>query len=374
MGIIAFVVVLLVLVLVHEFGHFIIAKKSGIRVDEFGFGFPPKLYGKKYGETEYTFNLIPLGGFVKIFGETPDDDSISGPDSERSFVNKPAWIQAAVLSGGILFNVLLAWLLFSIIFMMGVPYADGDLPFGAELENKGLMITLLGPDSPAEEAGLTVGDKILEVTAGEDVLVPGEDIAIDEFISDFRTFVSDHHEDGVVLSYVTQSGDIGQGLIVPELQMIDGNEIYAVGIAMDFVGDLSLPPHQALIEGARQTYSFTGMMITGFYDLFSNMFKGSADYTELAGPIGIAGLVSDAAHNGLVQLLTLTAIISLNLAVLNLLPFPALDGGRLFFLLIEVIKGSPIKPAISNMVNMVGFIILLGLMVLVTWMDVSKLF
>ena len=111
-----------------------------------------------------------------------------------------------------------------------------------------------------------------------------------------------------------------------------------------------------------------------FYDLISNMFKGTADYTELAGPVGIAGLVSDAAHNGLVQLLTLTAIISLNLAILNLLPFPALDGGRLFFLLIEVIKGSPIKPAVANMVNMVGFIILLGLMVLVTWMDVSKLF
>ena len=126
MSIIIFVIVLVVLILVHEFGHFITAKKSGIRVDEFGIGFPPKIFGKKIGETTYTLNWIPFGGFVKIFGENPDDESISGPDSARSFVNKKRRIQALVIVAGVLFNVILASLLFSAGFMIGMPVSDGD--------------------------------------------------------------------------------------------------------------------------------------------------------------------------------------------------------------------------------------------------------
>ena len=121
MSIIIFLIILLVLVLVHEAGHFFLAKRFGIRVDEFGFGFPPKLFGKKWGETEYTLNLLPLGGFVKIFGETPDDENINGPDSARSFVNKAKWKQAVVLVAGIAMNFLLAWVLFSFGFMSGLP-------------------------------------------------------------------------------------------------------------------------------------------------------------------------------------------------------------------------------------------------------------
>ena len=111
MNILLFAIILAALILVHEFGHFIVAKKSGIRVDEFGLGFPPKLYGKKYGETEYTVNAVPFGGFVRIFGENPDEESTNGPGSERSFVNKPKLIQVAVLSAGVFFNLLFAWAL-----------------------------------------------------------------------------------------------------------------------------------------------------------------------------------------------------------------------------------------------------------------------
>src|SRR5471030_2503397 len=121
MNILIFVVILLVLVVVHESGHFFAAKKFGIRVDEFGFGFPPKLFGVKKGETEYTFNLLPLGGFVKIYGENPDDENTSGPDAKRSFVNKPAYQQAIVLFAGVFANFLLAWFLFSLGFMSGLP-------------------------------------------------------------------------------------------------------------------------------------------------------------------------------------------------------------------------------------------------------------
>ena len=147
--------ILLVLVLVHEFGHFFTAKKFGIRVDEFGFGFPPKLFGVKKGETEYTFNLLPIGGFVKIFGENPDDENTNGPDKERSFVNKPAWQQAIVLFAGVFMNFMLAWVLFSIGFMSGLPTSVGNEPNGYSLSNINLTIVSVLEKSPAEMAGLT---------------------------------------------------------------------------------------------------------------------------------------------------------------------------------------------------------------------------
>ena len=142
MSILIFIIILAILILAHEFGHFIVAKKSGVRVDEFGLGFPPKLYGKKFGETEYTINAIPFGGFVKIFGENPDDlpaatstaqvgESLSGPDASRSLVKKPRYIQAFVIAAGIIFNILLAWILISWGFMIGLPSSIDSIPPGA---------------------------------------------------------------------------------------------------------------------------------------------------------------------------------------------------------------------------------------------------
>src|SRR3989344_4408085 len=154
MSIIIFLIVLAVLVLVHEFGHFIVAKKTGVRVDEFGLGFPPKLFGIKKGETEYTFNLIPFGGFVKIFGENPDEESMSGPDSTRSFVNKSKWVQASIIVAGVGFNFLLAWFLFSGTLVVGSPMSTDSLPNGAIVSNEQLLITGVQKDSPAEKAGI----------------------------------------------------------------------------------------------------------------------------------------------------------------------------------------------------------------------------
>src|SRR3990167_1683038 len=162
MSIIIFIIILLVLVLVHEFGHFFTAKKFGIRVDEFGFGFPPKLFGKKYGETEYTVNLLPIGGFVKIFGEDPN-----GPDRERSFVHKAKWKQAIVLVAGVAANFLLAWLLFSFGFMSGLPASVGSEIGGTKLNDVNLVVLSVLPDSPAETAGLKAGDKIVDIRNGD---------------------------------------------------------------------------------------------------------------------------------------------------------------------------------------------------------------
>src|SRR3989344_5009647 len=170
MSILIFFIILLVLIIVHEFGHFFSAKRFGVRVDEFGFGFPPKLFSKKYGETEYSFNALPIGGFVKIFGENPEPEQArygAGPDKEdfsRAFFNKPRWQQAIVLFAGVLTNFLLGWLLFSVAFMSGLPMSAGG-----EVENLrdvNLTVVSVIKDSPAARAGLAPGDRIISIRAG----------------------------------------------------------------------------------------------------------------------------------------------------------------------------------------------------------------
>ena len=158
MSIVIFIVILLVLVLVHEFGHFWTAKKFDIRVDEFGFGFPPKVFGYKKGETEYSFNLLPIGGFVKIFGENPDDENTFGPDKERSFINKARWKQAIVLFAGVFANFLLAFVLLSFNFVSGMPTSVGSGVTDYPLKDVKLMVVAVMPDSPAEKAGIMPSD------------------------------------------------------------------------------------------------------------------------------------------------------------------------------------------------------------------------
>ena len=167
MSIIIFIIILLVLVLVHEFGHFFTAKRFGIRVDEFGFGFPPKLFGKKFGETEYSLNLLPLGGFVRIYGESPDEENMNGPDAARSFVNKAKWKQAVVLFAGIFANFILAWILLSVCFISGLPTSTDSAIAGNKLSNVHLVVVSVVAKSPAEKAGLKTGDKILSITDGK---------------------------------------------------------------------------------------------------------------------------------------------------------------------------------------------------------------
>jgi len=365
MSIIIFLIVLAVLILVHEFGHFIVAKKSGVRVDEFGLGFPPKLFGIKKGETEYTFNIIPFGGFVKIFGENPDDESISGPDSKRSFVNKPKWIQAAIISAGVGFNILLAWLLLSLGFMWGLPMPLGVSPSGAKVSNEQLLITEVREDSPADKAGLVSGDVVLSLAAEDETLHEVTPSGIQEFISQ-------RSGENITLTYLRE-GEESTASVVP-MKGIVSDDIPAIGIAMNHVGIVQLPVHLAVFEGGKMTVVLTWAVIAAFAGLISDAFTGTADLGSLTGPVGIVSLVGDATDLGFVYLLSFVAFISINLAVLNLLPIPALDGGRLLFMLIEVIKGSPVNHKIVNAVHTIGFVVLILLMVLVTYNDVVRIF
>lgn len=361
MSIFLFIIILAVLILAHEFGHFIAAKRAGIRVDEFGIGFPPRLWKKKIGETTYSLNAFPVGGFVKIFGENPDEESIHGKDAKRSFVHKSKWVQAWVVGAGIVFNLILAWVLISVGFMAGLPFSADDEKYGSRVEGAALTVTQVMPNSPAEEAGIKGGDHILALYAGSDVLE-------DPGVATAQKFISSHEE--LTFAYMREK-EIRTVIVHPEDGVVDGRR--AIGISMDNAGTLKLPVHEAVYAGVLTTASFTWATLTGIIEFFKNIFVGQADFSEISGPVGIVGIVGDASALGFVHLLSLVAIISINLAVINLLPFPALDGGRLFFILIEAIKGSPIKPSITNTANGIGFILLILLMVVVTYSDIAKI-
>lgn len=364
MNIIIFLIILFFLVLVHEFGHFIVAKKSGIRVDEFAIGFPPRLWKKKIGETIYSLNLLPLGGFVKIFGENPDDENTNGPDRARSFVHKGRHIQALVLVAGVAMNIIFAWFLFSIAIMIGLP-APGGYAGDKKLIDSKVSILQVLKDSPAERAGFVAGDKIIWMESNGEKLEKGS-------VNDIIKFINEHGDKKVV-TLIERGKEEKQIEAIPMSGTLVGDNRPALGVSLGEVGILKLPFFEAIWEGGKITLFMTGAVAIGLYDLFSNAIFGQADFSDLAGPVGIVGLVGDASNLGFAYLLGFTAMISVNLAVLNLLPFPALDGGRLLFVAIETVIRKRIKPIIANSLNYAGFVILILLMIVVTYNDIIRI-
>ena len=351
MTVIIFIIVLAILIFVHELGHFIIAKACGIRVDAFALGFGPKLIKKTIGEVTYSINLIPFGGYVKIFGETPDSDSILGPDHKRSFVHKPKWQQIAVLFAGIFFNFLFAWLLITIAFTSGVPASVESYPeYNNRISNERIIITEINQGSPAEKAGLKAGDQLIA-----------------DSLEEIQNKINNSKGNSIEINYIRNNIQ-SKTNVIAERGIVEGK--YAIGIAMDKVGNLQLSFFKAIIEGFRMTLHMISATVVGIY----NLIFGGISLSAVTGPIGIAGLVGDAARLGFTYLIMFTAIISINLGVLNLIPFPALDGGRILFVIIEAIIRRPIKPTIANTVNAICFGLLILLMIVVTYRDVTKLF
>lgn len=361
MSILLFIIILASLILVHELGHFIAAKRAGVRVDEFGIGFPPRLWSKKFGETVYSINTFPIGGFVKIFGEDPNEESLKGELSSRSLTSKSKLVQAWIISAGVIFNLIFAWILISIGFMIGQPFSSSDPMYGTRVQNPAITIMQVMPNTPAEKAGLKAGDVISGVTGGKDSLTSPS-------VENVQKFISTHDE--VKINYL-RGEVVMEATIATEAGIV--NDRRAIGISMDTIGVLSLPVHLALYSGLTTTASVTANMAVGLFDFFKKVFIGQGSLDDIAGPVGIVGIVGDASALGFIHLLSLTAIISINLAIINLLPFPALDGGRLLFLIIEAIKRSPIKPEVANITNGIGFLVLIAFMVFVTFHDVAKL-
>lgn len=350
-----FLVILSVLVFVHEFGHFIVAKKSGMKVEEFGFGFPPRVFSIRRGGTEYSINWIPLGGFVKIKGESGDR---RGDDD--SFASKPAWKRFAVLIAGVTMNFILAAVLLSAGFMLGLPTAlDEDLPNGAIVSEQRMLAMTVASGSPASAANIVPGDEIVSFDAktfdaakdARDYIAQNGDAGIDVVIK---------KQDGTFVSERVTSADI------------ESAGVHGFGVGLVNTGLVSFPAHLAVVHGVASAWSYTVEVARSFVDLIRNLVVSQAVSVDLSGPVGIAVMTGQVADMGAVYVLQFAALLSVNLAVVNVLPFPALDGGRILFLLIEVIRRKAVNHRVEAIVHNTGFALLMVLVILVTYRDFVK--
>lgn len=346
--ILAFLGVLGVLVFVHELGHFVVAKMSGMKVYEFGLGYPPRaLTLFKKDETTYTLNWIPLGGFVRIMGENGED-----ADDPHSFANKSRTARAAVLVAGSAMNLILPVFLFAIIAMMGVP--DGP-PTGR------IEIVGLEAGSPAQEAGLQAGDEILFVgnqrVTSRDQLIG----LVQQF--EGRELTIDYERNGELQSAVlTPTKPEGSGQVRIGVSIVDQLETVRYN------------PIEALAWGANQTWTWLNQMVNDLAGLLARAVQGNTEGAALAGPLGIAQVTGEVARTGWQNLINLAAILSINLAIMNMLPIPALDGGRLLFVLIEAVRGGKrLSPEREGMVHVAGMLLLLSLMALISIFDIQRI-
>ncbi len=363
--IIAFILILGLLILVHEFGHFIVAKKSGAKVEEFGLGFPPRLFGVRKGETLYSLNLFPIGGFVKIHGEEgkPAGDKNKDPDADRAFYNKPASIRAAILVAGVTMNLVLAIFLLGLGHWIGLPTAIEESEVN-KYDGVKVQITQIAENSPAQAVDLKIGDQVKKMETDGQILEIGS-------VSDIQNFVERYQGENINVIIQRGSGMIEKEM-VPRINFPDNEGPLGIGLVNTAI--VSYPWYESLIKGFVKTFQLFGLIIVVFADIIWNIFTTGQVGVDIAGPVGIFNLTGQAAQLGFIYLLQLTAIISINLAIINILPFPALDGGRLLFLAIEKIKGSPVNQKIEGIAHTAGFFFLILLMIAITWRDIVRLF
>ncbi len=348
--ILLFITILGILILVHESGHFFAAKKSGAKVEEFGIGFPPRVFSIKRGETVYSLNLFPIGGFVKIFGE--DGESKSDPGS---FASKSVKTRALIIFAGVFMNLILAIVLLSFGHFVGLPQVIDGQNAAASVKNIKVRIVDVATNSPAEEAGVAIGDVIVGI----------------QNIEDIQNFIDQNLGNQITLTLMRGNETLSKK-ITPRLNPPEGEG--AIGIAMLKTGQVSYPFYIAPLKGIESTFVIAWGTITSFGQILSQWVR-TGDLSEgLAGPIGIAVITGQVQKMGFIFLIQFMALISVNLAIINILPFPALDGGRLAFLGIEKIKGSPVNQKYEKITHTIGFALLILLMILITFKDIEKFF
>ncbi len=344
MSTVLIIIGLALLIFVHEAGHFVSAKLMKMKVEEFGFGFPPRLWGKKIGETLYSVNALPFGGFVRLLGEDEETKTKGG------FMDQPFRRRMPVLLAGVLMNFVIGWFLFSVVFMAGAP--------------RHLAIADVLPDSPAYTAGIKSGDIVTEAVIGSETLKDPIDVAV--FVNAVRRSAAPN-----VALTILRGKDSHVLTVTKRVNPPAGEG--ALGVSLAEIGIAPQPFFGSFLSGIGEAWNTVVLVVQGLVQFIGGLFMNpGATIQEVAGPVGIVFLASQAGALGFVYFLNLLALISINLAVLNLIPFPALDGGRALFLIIEKIKGSPVSKKLQIIVNGAGFAVLIALMVLVTIQDISR--
>lgn len=357
--IVLFFVILLVLVVVHEFGHFIAAKLTGMRVDEFAVGFPPRIYGKKYGETTYAINALPLGGYVSIYGENSEHDEAKR--DARAFGNRPVWAQLVTLSAGVIMNMVLALAIFIGLSYGNVQVSVDDPVYGARATNTVLMVVDAHPESPAFKAGIVPGSVVTSLGNRQ------TQATLTTATSAIK-FIADHQHDPLAIEYVTPDGAKHDTVIAAVYGLVPNKK--AIGVTFDVRGIVTTTPLEAISLGTEKTVSFTTLTLAALGELVKSIFQGENVIESLSGPIGIARIVTNTSTYGIEALLTLVAILSINLAIFNALPIPALDGGRFVIVVGEALvrRKLPYKYLAGS--NAVGIILLIILVIVVTIKDI----
>lgn len=330
MTIIYAILIFCLLIFVHEFGHFIVAKACGVKVNEFAIGMGPAFFKKQKGETQYSLRIFPIGGYCAMEGE--DEDS----EDERAFNNKPAWQRALVLGAGAFMNLLTA-----ILLMIIIAFWAGQAS---------TTIDVVTEDSPAYEAGIQHGDQIVAVDGTE----------IDEW-NDIIGAIGDKEEETADITVLRDGSEL----------TLTSRLVYDEEVERNRIGITPVIEHNVLAAvpaGVKNTWNMTVMM----YDIIKKLFTGEVSTKELSGPVGIVYAVNDTAKAGAIYVVYLAALLSLNLAIMNMLPFPALDGGRLLFLLIRKITGKRVTDEMEGKIHFIGIVLLMMLMVYVTWNDIVK--
>ena len=337
--VIALVVFFIILIVPHEFGHFITAKMMGVKVNEFAFGMGPAILQKQGKETLYSVRLLPIGGYCALEGENEDTGD------PRAFNSKPGWKKIIILVAGVTMNMLTA-----LVIMAGILFYSGYAT---------LTIDGVEPGSPAEKAGIISGDTLTAAESIKDGKPAGDRETIKSW-EELSKYNSDS-KDGYIL-YADRDGKEYSFTVKPEKK--DGR--YLIGITPVVKRDLI----RSVRDGAVSTGRMTGLIFEGFRMLFT----GDAGVDDLSGPVGIVSAVNESASQGLIYYLLLTAMMCVNLAIINILPFPALDGGRILFVIIRKVTGRMISDELEARIHTAGMLMLFALIIVITFKDVGRIF
>ncbi len=353
--IILVIIIFSFLVIAHEFGHFIVARRNGVQVDEFGIGFPPKLWGRQKGKTLYTINALPLGGFVRLKGEQGESDAAD------SFASKGAWIKTKILLAGVTMNLLIAYVIITGLLMVGVPPLLGNLPkVGSIAPTTGstkLIVVEVTPESLAARNGIATGTRLISI---DDTELKSPD--------DLRAQLSDRA--GRVVRLVILNGDKQQTLTLNLPQKQDDQALLGVATIPEALQ--RYPWYAAPIAAFLVILNLVWATLAAFGDMIVGLFTKAQVSQAVTGPIGITVIFSQVLKLGLVYVLGLVASISLSLAIINALPLPALDGGRLAVVILQRL-GVRITDRVEAIIHTAGFVALIGLMIIVSLADVFRL-